>query len=132
MFNYGDAASWMTVAKILTVFALVGGTTYLSWKSKSVTKVVIGAVVCFLAILGLFTFFGAGKVVALPPASEDGHSKMLDKIEPEIESSIEVRAEAKKDVYLKRVDESPKKAREESEEYLNKLLKSSENERGSR
>lgn len=135
MTNYGDVISWFTVLKVMlvTVPLIVAGSLML--RQSMYTKEMVNKrkqdviVICIclslsaLMILGAFVFYGKGNTVHAAPADTDGHSqKLMAQPDPPAESIIDLKAEAKKNAYLKRMDEGPAKDREESEAYLKKLI----------
>jgi len=81
---------------------------------KHTRNLVLKGIGLIVAILALFVFFGPGKRIDNPDVHEDGHRKVVEaRPAPPAE-----RPEAKKDSYLKAVDDGPEADREAANNYL--------------
>jgi hypothetical protein len=126
-----DVQAWFTLLKVVVLLALAGWMVpdiiYLvknkGPREKKVRNLSLKIVALCLAALALFVFFGAGQVTPEVEAVEDGHRKILEaRPEPTPESAIKEEAKAKKDPYLKAVDDGPEADRKAADEYIKKAL----------
>ncbi len=126
-----DTHAWMWLIKAAAVVGILG---LIVWdlidifKEKKVTnrqlfKLALKFVILIILTLALFVFYGPGKATQITPAEDDGHRKMVME-QPDPPTKVEIReeAKAKKDSYLKKMDEGPEAAQKESEEYIKKAL----------
>ena len=129
-----DIYGWEWVAKVIPILAvLVWMVPDILWMSRAKTLkksrlYFFGFKVCLLilSVLALFMFFGPGERIENPDAETDGHRTLVEsRPAPPTESIIKEEAKAKKDPYLKAMDEGPEAARKEADEYLRKALEKS-------
>ena len=120
--NWGqDFSAWLFMGKLV----VLGLGCFLGWYFIAKNRKILGIVslaVTLIIFLSTFIFFGPGKQTEVLPAEEDGHRKLVESREIKTSTeSLRKEAEAKKDSYLKQLDQSPEEVRKEANEYLKKV-----------
>jgi hypothetical protein len=121
-----DAYAWLWVVKAAILLGLIAwmipDIIYLVQRKvnreKKVRNLCIKIIATCIAALALFVFFGPGEKPPDVDVAEDGHRKSVEaRPEPPAE-----KPEAKKDPYLKAVDDGPEADRKAADEYLKKAI----------
>jgi len=134
-----DWVAWVWVVKAAVIVALLiwifydameyarTKETMAKQKHRIIWRIGVKFACVLLIVLALFVFFGPGTLDTTRAIEDDGHHQMVIAREVPSESEIREEAKAKKDPYLKAVDEGPEKDRKAADDYIKKALERSKN-----